>query len=344
MNRIQLTTIAVVCLTLTSFAQAQDVIEDDLKATVSTAAAESQDGWKLGLTLGATISFQHNSKVVGSVDGANFQLGLVMDGFANFRSGDHEWQNSLGIRETFTKTPNVDLFLKSTDSLALKTTYLYRIPDVDWLGPFVRVSLDTSIFEGYDARPTDTTVIRTKTTGDTATEVVAAQESIDLTGYFEPLTLKEVAGLFANPVQEKEIQVNIQLGVGGTQTFTQNGYVLSDKADTPELELVQIEDFQQAGGELEIGIKGQVEEYMTWGTNASFFQPFYSSIDNGLSGLDLMTIKFNAGVSVRLAKWASLDYVLTAKREPLILDEWQVQNGLLLTAGFSIFSDEPKTP
>jgi hypothetical protein len=39
---------------------------------------------------------------------------------------------------------------------------------------------------------------------------------------------------------------------------------------------------------------------------------------------------------VRLTKWASLDYVVSAKKIPLVLDAWQVQNGLLLTVGFDL--------
>ena len=39
---------------------------------------------------------------------------------------------------------------------------------------------------------------------------------------------------------------------------------------------------------------------------------------------------------MKLAKWASLDYLLSAKRIPLILDKWQVQNNLLFTTGFDI--------
>jgi hypothetical protein len=40
--------------------------------------------------------------------------------------------------------------------------------------------------------------------------------------------------------------------------------------------------------------------------------------------------------AVKLVKWASLDYVVNVKRLPMILDQWQVQHSVLLTAGFDL--------
>lgn len=319
----------------------QDIIEEDLKKTVAETEPESKDGWKLGLTLGSNISFNHNSNVVGVQDGVNFQLGALLGAYANGRTGEHEWLNSLDLKETFTKTPSIDLFLKSNDELSIKTTYLYHIPDVDWLGPFVRASMVASVFAGFDARPDDTDILKTMNDGTVVAEGVAAQHPITLTSAFEPTKLKEVAGLFANPVDLESAKLQVQLGVGSNQIFTGEGFVITDDDKTPELEMTQLEDYIQVGAELEITLGGKLQKIISWGANTSFFQPFYSSETRELSGIDLMTITMTANISVKLAEWASLDYVLGAKREPLILDDWQVSNGLLFTAGFSVFDPEP---
>ncbi|GMV40933.1 MAG: hypothetical protein AMXMBFR64_26490 [Myxococcales bacterium] len=332
----------VAALTLSGpLAMAQDIIEDDLKKQVTETPAESADGWKLGLNLGSTISFNHNSNVVGVADGINFQIGVLLGAFANLRAGQHEWLNSLDLKETFTKTPTIDQFLKSNDELVLKTTWLYHIEDLDWLGPFVRAAMNAQVFPGYDARPDDVVLRKTLTDGTVTQDTVEGQHAITLTGAFEPTKLKEVAGLFANPVDMESARLQVQLGVGSTQTFTDGGFVVTDDDKTPELELTQLEDYIQVGAELEITLGGKLQKIIAWGVNASFFQPFYSTEERGLSGVDLMTIGVAANLSVKLAEWASLDYVLTAKREPLILDEWQVANGLLFTAGFSVFDPEP---
>lgn len=322
-------------------ALAQDIIEDDLKKQVTETAPESKDGWKLGLNLGSTISFNHNSNVVGIPDGINFQIGVLIGTYANLREGQHEWLNTLDLKETFTKTTSIDLFLKSNDELTLKTTYLYHIVDVDWLGPFVRASMTAPVFPGFDARPDTVTLRKTNADGTVTDDTVESQHPITLTSAFEPTKLKEVAGMFANPIDMDSARLQIQLGLGSTQTFTADGFVITDDDKTPELEMSQLEDYIQVGGELEITLGGNLQKIIAWGVNASFFQPFYTTEDRGLSGVDLMTIDMSANLSVKLASWASLDYVLSAKREPLILDDWQVANGLLFTAGFSVFDPEP---
>jgi hypothetical protein len=327
---------ALTLLASSGSAHAQDIIDEELKEKVEN-TEKKPDGWDLGATLGATLSFSHNSHVVGQPDGFAFQFGLVFSGFANMLAGDHEWQNTLSLQETVTRTPTIDLFLKTQDALDFSSTYLYHIPDVDWLGPFAQFSLKTQIFPGFDARDTQQTIIKTLANGTTETEVIDAQKEIDLTTWFEPLRLKQVVGMFANPITSDPISIHIQLGIGANEVFTQDGFVIDDNADTPELELVQLEDYVQAGGELEFDFGGKFNEIVTWGASASFFQPFYSSIDRGLSGIDLMTIDIKAKLSVKLAEWASLDYVFSALREPLIVNDWQIQNGLLLTIGFNVF-------
>lgn len=95
-------------------------------------------------------------------------------------------------------------------------------------------------------------------------------------------------------------------------------------------------DFNQLGGELEVDVRGVINTIVTWSVVANAFQPFYSSDKRDKSGFDLLAVTVDAKVSVKLASWLSLDYVLAVRRLPLILDEWQVQNNVLLTAGFDI--------
>ena len=44
-----------------------------------------------------------------------------------------------------------------------------------------------------------------------------------------------------------------------------------------------------------------------------------------------------AKLSVRLSNYFSLDYILSLKRIPIIVDEWQVQNGLLVSCNYTLF-------
>ena len=315
---------------------AEEVIEEDLIEGAKS-KEEKKDGLTGKLSLGTSISYTHNRNVVGSQDGSNFQLGLVLDGSTQYTKGVHEWLNELSIKETFSKTPSIEPLLKTVDNLAFQSTYFIHFEKLDWLGPFVRFRLETPLFAGSDVRASDTDIIKINTDGTTANETVEAQKKISLTSSFAPLQLKEIIGVFANPISEAFFVLEAKLGVGSMQTFTQKGYVINDDDKTPELELKQLEDYVQLGVELELVLSGALAENINWVVAANFFQPAYVSVESvDHEGFEGMDITIDAKLSVKLAKWISLDYVLSAKRIPVILEEWQIQNGLLLTAGFDL--------
>lgn len=315
----------------------EDVVEELRLAREERAKAEAVQGWTWRVALGSTVSFTHNRKVVGSLDGSAFQMGLVFDSHIFLREGPHDWRNEFKLGEAFSKQPNIDSFLKTNDQLDLMSTYFYHVPSVPWFGPFGRFALRTPIFPGWDVRAADVDIDETpadKT--DAFQERALAQEQIELTGWFEPLTLKETVGAFAAPVESEEINLRILLGVGAQETFTHGGRVLADDAVTPEVEVSPLVDFHQVGGELEVDLRGALNAIVSWGVIANAFQPFYSSEERGKEGFDLLAVTVDARISVKLASWLSLDYVLAVKRLPLVLDEWQVQNNILLTAGFDV--------
>ena len=329
---------AAACLFSSATAVAQEAIPADVteKKVLAEPKAEAPQGWKYKLSLGATGSYNHSSNVVGSVDGSTVQLGLIVTGAADWTSGAHAWENALKVTETQTRTPTVDPFIKSADELALQTTYLFRIPGYEMIGPFARASLSTQVFESYDVRITDTTVRRIDRDGATSDEVVPAEERIELAKPFEPLLVKESLGAFANPVAKPAITVKTKLGAGLQHIFVRDGYKLQDDGATAELELVQHESSTQGGAEAEAEATGALAENVTYAAKATFFYPLYTSVETDLDGVELLTTDFSAKLSVRLAKWASLADGLAAKKIPLILDEWQVSQGVMLTAGFDL--------
>ena len=144
---------AIACAIFPAVANAQDnpdVITEDAEKKLKGVEAppENNDGWTYDLTLGANISFNHNRKVVGSVDGLTMQIGGLLKGSLNLISGTHEWQNDLVVEHGQTKTPQIDSFVKSTDNLELRSLYTWRI--TPWFGPFARFKLQTQILKGYD--------------------------------------------------------------------------------------------------------------------------------------------------------------------------------------------------
>jgi hypothetical protein len=316
--------------------------------------ATAKGGWNFGLELGSNASFSHSSSTVGQPDGSTIQLGGVLNGNANLIAGDHEWKNSLTYNTTWSQSPTIGSFLKTADNLELKSTYLYALPAVPWLGPYARARLQTQVFDGWQRYAADRVVtgdlpdqsnlINERTNAETNLQEadLPAGEALNLTTGFEPLNLRQSVGAFARPWNTPAFAGTFSLGLGAQEVYTDGGYVVTKDEGLPNsIETAALKDSTQAGAELELEFKGSAKKMFTWSASANFLQPFVTNTDidpegNKLEGMDLMNIEFAAKASVKLASWASLDYVLTAKKLPLVLNEWQIQNGLLLSSSFKL--------
>lgn len=295
------------------------------------------EGWRPTLSLGATASLNDNRRVVGTVDGTTVQLGLLLAGALGYAKDQHDWQNNLDANLGYTRTPQLDRFVKSADALKFRSLYVFRLQD--WVGPFIQFKLDTQMFPGYDVKTDAVTVRREFLDGTNKVRTRAAQSNIPLTEPFEPLLLSEAVGLFARPVAQSDLTLDVKLGAGAQQIFARDGFTVADDKATPELELKQLDSTNQLGAAGELSSSGKFSETVVWTAYANFFFPFYSSVDLAklnLDGVDRLNSDIGGKISAKLSKWASLDYVVSFKRIPLILDAWQIQTGLLFTAGFNV--------
>mgnify|MGYP002631908729 CR=1 FL=1 len=334
-SRFILATLAVTMFAGAAYGQAIDGIADVDKA--AKLAAKQQDGWKNKLDLGATGAASSSSKVVGAAEGATYQIGLVLQGEAKLKAGQHAWNNELKLQHAQTRTPVIDQFVKSADVLDASSTWLYALESIDWIGPYARLKLNTQVLEGYDVRSGAVNVAKTEVDGTVTNSITEDGDVTDVTGFFEPLILTEGAGLFANPWDDKAFTLQAKLGGAVQQIIVQDGYAVSGyDADQNLLSLKQLETSNQAGAEFELAAKGEMTSEVSWKAKATFFFPVISTATNDFDGLDALNSDLSGSVSVKLAKWASLDYVLSIKRIPLVLDEWQVQHGLLLSTAFSL--------
>jgi hypothetical protein len=317
-----------------ALAQMPDYVPDK----IDTTADKKATGWHPMLKASGTGAFSHASKVVGTDDGSTWNLGLVINGGLDYRSAQgHIWENLLKYQLTYSKTPLFDDFYKSLDNLDFSSTYLYEIPSVPWVGPFASFRALTSLLPGYVMRPADTGLILLDKEGNLLddTTTLLANEQLDLTDSFSPTTLRESIGIFARPVQKKVIEFQARAGLGAWEVFVRDGLTI-DKEEDGVLTIKEMQDSIQAGGELELSAKGVITDGVNYGAKAGFMMPFYHNADTDLEGTDLLNMEFEASVGVKLTTWASLDYALKAYKYPLIVNDWQVSNSLLLTATASI--------
>ena len=312
--------------------------QDDLVADAKPKEIKKKDGWDFLLTPALSLSFSDNRGVVGQPDGSSVVLGLNLAAGVDFKHQKHQWRALLNITEAFSQTPIIDDFIKSTDIFKFETMYLYSI--LDWLGPYARFSLQTNMLESFNVNG-DPVTWSINRGGDVETR---SGFKLRLTDGFSPATLRESVGMFASPYETKPLAVEIRLGFGGLHVLADGALAVQDDGATPELDVIELNSFNQAGGELALVASGSMyEKRIAYKAEASFMMPFIHDAlaegdDRGL--LELTNIELSATISFKLLEWMSLDYVLRAIRTPQLIDDFQVQNNLLLTMSYSFFKPE----
>ena len=305
-------------------------------------AEEIAQGWDGSLVLGASTSLAQNSNVVGAADGIAWAMGAQVAGGLSYTRGNHEWVNTLKLAETYTYTTALDEFVKTVDELAWRSTYLYGLPPVPWLGPFAELKLKTAILPTHDVQGAPHTY--TTDPADAAAELKQGTR-FKLAGAFRPLYIEESAGAFGKPVKKEAITVELKVGFGGKHVFAADQYAVgSVDKDARVVTLTPLSDVHQGGPAVSAGAKGALQEKkITYFALAEVMVPL---INNRLEGdernaAELTNVLIEAGLSFKLVSWASLDYSFRALREPQLLDRWQIQNNLLLSFSYTLVKARP---
>ena len=209
-------------------AQAQDAAATEYvpgSDTLKAPPPEREDGWHPALTLGANLNLASNANFVGQVDGFSLLVGANIIGELRLIDGKHDWKNTISLNETWAKTPVIDEFLKSNDLLDVES--LYRFFAFAWGGPYARLNLQTPLFSAQSI------------TAEPQTYVLEGQDPVangvltdrfELANPFEPLTINESVGMFADPVTGPHLNVSLRAGFGGRHTFA-NGVRLITSDD-----------------------------------------------------------------------------------------------------------------
>ena len=115
------------------------------------------------------------------------------------------------------------------------------------------------------------------------------------------------------------------------------GLAVNDDQATLELELAELQDYQQFGLQLEAEVAGKLAKQLVYAFRLELMYPFVTSVDTGdLRGFDLLNAELSFKVGLKISKWASLDYVFAAKRAPMIVNQWQIINNLVFSVTANI--------
>ncbi|MGF1510525.1 MAG: hypothetical protein ACFB9M_13580 [Myxococcota bacterium] len=332
-------------------ARAQDdpPLGDDLE-TVEDALSEEElekakEGWSSSVKVGLSFNFNNSQNVVGTDDGTTLGFGLVLGGNLEWRRGQQRWVNTLSITETVNRTPQLERLVKSFDLLDLQSLYVYKLKKPEWLGVFGRFTLQTPIFPGNAIRIDP---VQTVDADDNPLDTFGEQEFIDLTSAFEPLQLRQAVGLFADPYRTDPLTIEIQTGVAVQEIITQDGFVITDEADGDVvidgetlpgriITLEQLENVVDFGGELQLKLFGEpVKEVLTYSLTANLFLPAVSTADEGLDFAEALNLKIGGNLGVKVSEYVSVEYTLNVIRQPRVTDEFQVQNGVVVSGNFTL--------
>lgn len=323
-------------------AQKADYIPDEVvKKKKKKRKKQFRDGWHPRLKAGFSFAFNQSQGVVGVADGITIALGLQIDGGLMFRKGGHEWVSQLNIVHAQTKMPNIDPFLKAADQFQLSSYYQYRFrPKYKWIGVFGGLRVTTALLPGSLVVPEDKALAITELDGAVTPDLALGQKSYRLTDAFAPVMFKQFLGALFKPLERTWLTVDIKLGIGANEVWVSQGLAAKDdKATADVLELVRMQNYLEAGLELQVGLVGSAfKKLLTYGLLAEVLVPFAekTEVPSDLSRAELISSAFKLTVGIKLFKWLALNYTLAVQRYPLIVDEWQVQGSLVLAVQANI--------
>lgn len=335
--------IASALLAVASTARAQEEeavpVEDIKKALEGDGEEEQKEGWSVSLRLGGNFNLTNTQNFVGSQDGTTVQIGLLVAADAFLKSGQHHWNNELSIQHNQTLTPQLDRFIKSFDLIDFKSTYIYKLQNPDWLGPFGRFALQTPLLP-FDLVRVDPFIVQDEA-GNALSDTVAPGDGFELTGGFEPLQLRQSLGVFGDPIQTQEFNFEFQAGAGIQQILARDGFAIQDEdgsGDPLIITVREIESVVEVGAEAEVRVNGQiVKDVFYYNFLANAFWAPYSSTDRDRDDFeDQLNLKIQAAVGVVVTDWLEAEYTLNVLRQPQVLDDFQVQNGFQLVLSYNL--------
>lgn len=339
---------ALLTLATSSAARADSITATDANSAVVTnyvvpgqvkRLADRPQGWSYNLTLAANLNVTSNQDVVGQLQGNSVLMGgSVLTGIGYVKD-KHEWLNTGSLTEAWSKTPALPLWVKSNDVLDLQSLYNFFLNE--WTGPFARVAAQTGLFRTERVTPQ---VVDYREEGVPDADPPSRRSSrLRVSDSYQPFTLNESAGWFAQPLRSEPINVYARAGLGGRHTFAEGALAVTGDLTAPSARYKVLKDVHQAGVELFAGADGkQLEGKLVYSAGLTALFPVFNNDDTDRSILKLTRVSLAGAVGMGVFSWMSINYQLKVIRDVQLIDAVQVQNALLLSFQYALSSPKPK--
>ena len=294
------------------------------------------DGWSYKDDVGGSLSFGSSQDVIGQTDGDSTTLGLNLLGGANYRSKKLESKNSLKLKAATTKTPTIPRYIKSNDELRLDSRQLY-FPDgwTKW-GPYAKVTVVTTAFEGRDEQTEEKDYVITRRDGTVENETAT---SLKLTDALKPVTSRETIGILGKIKETKTFVFETYFGLGAIQVDAKGQLIVKDDADTDTVEVIELQSYSQAGLEAGFKVEGQLSESSTYSFEVDTLTPFVydKNAVGDKSGTELMNVEAKAKLTSKATSWLGLSFEASYVKQPQLADVDQIQTLMVMNFTYSVF-------
>ncbi len=299
-------------------------------ATLHDRASTSRSsGWRKRLLVGVDGTVTHNSDVVGIPDQVYVMGATFVEGRLTYRQGWHALALALEaeaglalIDPTGKRLP----LLKNKDRGRLTASYSLLLGS--WIGPYARAFADTRWFETRAFFSEARTLRVRSLDGTTRLVNIAANETFRQTKAFGPTILQGGLGAELRILNLKGLWLSARAGVANRYNVFRSTFARRDDESTPELEYVELDDFNQVGFEATLDLDWQLNGWISLSSSLELFaEP---------DTFDDLVIEWRNVLALRLTRHLSINYTLNLLRQPQIVDATQIQQNVSLRLAFDL--------
>ena len=300
---------------------------------VSLKSDNQKEGWSDLHSISGGTNFIKQENIRGQQDGDSSIYSLNLSNTLGYRSGQHHWSNNLTIQETFSQTPAIDRMIKSTDTVDLISFYRYHFAPQSSFGSYSRLKGSTAAFDSYVEKASDVDFVVERLDGSVASTV--RNSRLRTASGFAPQEYKESLGVFATVVDQEYLHFDLRTGPAAKQFFARGSLVVSDKKDTPEIELKELNSNSSVGLEAAVEASGTfLQKKMDYKVAVESLYPidYTPVVAPRLPNSKLVSYDASFQLRYKFADWLALSYSLRSRRDPLVMAQAEVIQNTMLTA------------
>ncbi len=323
------------------FTLVQDEVTRDF---LGAGVAEPETGaniashWSVHASLGGSVLLTSRDAGFSSAPaGSSLGIDLFSDNRVQFKSDPHVWTTRLEIEEGQTLTPIIGAdnkpgslldgrLLAGKDRIYLNSVYIYQY--LPWIGPYVRIGGETSLFNHYSYFANPTNVVVQDADGNTLATRNGAdgtgETQVQLAGSFAPIQLTQGAGANLRVLHNIFADLDLRSGLGSRQYITNGQLVAVDDPSTPAFEVRQVRGTVLTGVEVSALGQARVSRFLQASSEFDMLLPF--------EGLNSTQLTWRNTISLRLSSFASVTYTLNVARQPNVnpISPYFMEQGLQL--------------